>query len=103
MFKAAKNTQLCRRYLIKTGLTQFQRVTLQIWRSAQLNDIVTIFLVNDVLTVVNYSLEKFSEYFQYVRTDWIRTRFRMTEYTKSGVVCQVKKAIEDQQLKSSIS
>jgi hypothetical protein len=42
--------------LIKAGLAQIQGVIIQIERNAQLNDVVTIFLVNDVLTVVNYSL-----------------------------------------------
>jgi len=44
--------QLSLRDLIKAGLAQIQGVILQIERNAQLNDVVTIFLVNDVLTVV---------------------------------------------------
>ena len=45
--------QLSLRDPIKAGLAQIQGVILQIERNAQLNDVLTIFLVNDVLTVVS--------------------------------------------------
>jgi hypothetical protein len=50
--KALKNMRLYLQYLIKAGLALIQGVILQKERSPQLNDVVNIFLVNDVLNVV---------------------------------------------------
>jgi len=42
--------------LVNVGLALIQGVIVQTERSMQLNDVVNIFLVNDVLNVVNYSV-----------------------------------------------
>ena len=44
--------QLSLRYLIKAGSALAQGIILQIERNMPLNDVVNIFLVNDVLNVV---------------------------------------------------
>jgi hypothetical protein len=53
VFEAVKNMQFSLLDLIKAGLAQIQEVIIQIERNAQLNDVMTIFLVNDVLTIVS--------------------------------------------------
>jgi hypothetical protein len=51
--RALRDMQLSLRYLIKAGSALAQGVILQIERNMPLNDVVNIFLVNDVLNVVS--------------------------------------------------
>jgi hypothetical protein len=45
--------RLSLKWLVNVGLALIQGVIVQTERSMQLNDVVNIFLVNDVLNVVN--------------------------------------------------